>query len=733
MKFLSDRFSIILLAAVLLHGNWQLVQAQCTGLVCNGGNCLTGDDWYLVRDSNVISEDFVSVFPGPAFENAAATNLFIIKDIPMAVYGPDKMYDAASDKTFFIDLYFPKNFYTGSKKYPVIVYMNGGGFLNTNKEKLSELATRFAAKGFVVATFNYRTGRLNDSTNICGGDASANQALFRAIQDCRVAMRTVKAIGSKFTNLNGDYHYDLNGAAKFLYLPFIDVNRMIIGGESAGAVTALTTVYYDACDIDESINNENALSPLSFSCGTSSTYTCGGMTAGYDFIFDEQESSGAACKVDFFFPASNSNYLAAPVDKIKAVINVKGGVPEHYLQHCTVPVCPENDEGCFGCAEEPFNLNAKYVANSKADKIPMIAFHGIIDATVPYYHRYQSTYEGSTELINYSDLDNQGCRPFTCTGNNPFPSKGFLFGSRKIYQRLQNKGVCAALFGEAGADHTFDGDGLTRSFIATQTTLFIKSLAFCGDNCQAVFDEDINWSADAASINLSTCMGKIIDVQVTIANLNPVGGAAITSFQVQPFIFKEGDPGNNLINFKKMNKQGPYAISGDNYIYFNFENELGNNFIGAGSAKTITLKDLITSEAINASAGNSYTIGLRLRYPDGSFFHSYTNCSTNVPNELPVIEKSGFTDCLKLNGSETTGNKSLVIYPNPSAGEFIISFSDAPVSIWVSDLQGSEIESWINPEDATLNLGSNYPNGLYLLYATFSDGTILVKKLVKSA
>lgn len=732
MKFVFTHSRVGLLLVMLLRFSCQLVFAQCTGLVCNSGNCLTGDDWYLVSDSNVISEDFVGVFPGMAFENAAATNLISIKNIPMAVYGKDKMYDAGSEKTFYIDLCFPKNFYSGSKKYPVIIYMNGGGFLNTNKDKLAEIAMRFAAKGFVVATFNYRTGRLNDSTNICGGDASASRALFRAIQDCRVAMRTVKAISSKFTNSQGDYHYDLNGADKFLYLPFIDAGRMIIGGESAGAVTALTTVYYDACDIDETINYDHALSTPAFSCGSNGSYTCGGVTAAFDFTFDEQENSNAACKVDFFFPAANSNYISAPMEKIKAVINVKGGVPENYFNHCTDPVCPQNDEGCFGCSTAPFNLTAKYVANCKEDKIPMIAFHGVVDATVPYYHRYQTTYEGSTELINYPELDNQGCRPFTCSSNNPFPARAFLFGSSKIFQRLQNKGVCAALFGEAGAGHTFDGDGLTRSFIATQTTLFIRSLAFCEDDCQAVSDEDINWSADASSINLNACMGKSIDIQFTVANLNPAGGAAITSFQVQPFIAKEDDPTNNLINFKKMNKQGPYSISNDNYILFNFENQVGANYISAGSVKTVTLKDLLTTAVISPSAGSSYSISLRLRYPDGSLYHSYMDCSINVPNVLPEIQKNGFTDCFKLDDGKVFSSRPVVITPNPSSQQFSIYFSEVPVQIGITDVQGRVIELWKNPATAILQIGNSYKNGVYFLIATCKDGTMVREKLIKS-
>ncbi|MBK9733212.1 MAG: T9SS type A sorting domain-containing protein [Chitinophagaceae bacterium] len=732
MKLYRVVLNVILLTVIAIGLSAHHVRAQCSGLVCNSGNCINGDDWYLISDSNVIIDDFITGFPTAAFTSAASTNLITIKNIPMAVYGPDKMYNSTSEKTFYIDLYFPKSFYNESKKYPVIIYLNGGGFLNTNKEKLTETATRFAAKGFVVAAMNYRTGRLNDSTNLCGGDAIATQALFRAIQDCRVAMRTVKAISSKFTNVNGDYHYDQDGADKFLYLPFIDANKIIIGGESAGSVTVLTTAYYDACDIDEAINYDHALSPTAFKCGSSSAYTCNSVSSNFDFTFDETENASPECKVDFFFPSSNSNYLAAPMNKIKAVIDVKGGVPENYIGHCSDPHCPTSDAGCFGCNSTPSNLTAKYVANTKSDKIPLIAFHGINDQTVPYYHRYQSTYENTTDLINYIDLDNQGCRPYKCTNNNPFPAKAFLFGSRKIYQRLLNKGVCAALFGEPGSDHTFDGDGITRSFIVNQSTLFIKSLAFCGDNCQPVFDEDITWSADAGSINLSSCSGKNIEIQVALTNLNAVGGAIISSFEVQPVLFKVQDPTNNLINFKKMDKDGPYKITDDDFIQFNFEDQLGQNYINAGSTKTITLKKLIASANINPSADNNYTVKLRLRNPNGSDYHSYVDCSVNVPNVLADIQKSGFADCVKLSDMEMIIKKAVVVYPNPSSDQFIITLAETPVSIIILDMEGRIIESIaLNGDEMMFSLGNNYRSGMYFLRVTFEDGTSVVEKLVK--
>ncbi len=103
-------------------------------------------------------------------------------------------------------------------KRPVLLVAHGGAFVSGSRENEDMVAfcKIFASKGYVTATFEYRMG-MNPASS-----ASAERAVYRAIQDGRAAVRFIK---SKAEELR------------------IDTNNVFLLGSSAGAFIALHNVF----------------------------------------------------------------------------------------------------------------------------------------------------------------------------------------------------------------------------------------------------------------------------------------------------------------------------------------------------------------------------------------------------------------------------------------------------------------------------------------------------------
>lgn len=117
-------------------------------------------------------------------------------------------------------IYQPKND-TASKR-PLIIYIHGGGFASGTKDLASivMLCTRMARKGYVVANIDYR---LDPNFNLYNS-TSDRRAMTDAMHDAKQAIRYFKANANTFK---------------------IDTNQVFIGGESAGAATAMMATYVD--------------------------------------------------------------------------------------------------------------------------------------------------------------------------------------------------------------------------------------------------------------------------------------------------------------------------------------------------------------------------------------------------------------------------------------------------------------------------------------------------------
>ncbi len=123
-----------------------------------------------------------------------------------------------------MDLYYPNLNIDTSPKRPFLLLIHGGGFSSGDKQSgdIKDLCVHMARRGFVCASMNYRIG--HDFS-----EYGEYKARYRAIQDGHAAMR-----------------YIVNSANTVR----IDTNWLFVGGQSAGAITALGIVYADQAELD---------------------------------------------------------------------------------------------------------------------------------------------------------------------------------------------------------------------------------------------------------------------------------------------------------------------------------------------------------------------------------------------------------------------------------------------------------------------------------------------------
>ena len=115
-------------------------------------------------------------------------------------------------------------------KRPLLIWIHGGAFLagDKNETSITNLCKKFAERGYVTASINYRLGFISDnhewsclypnySCVFASDPAEWYRAYYRAVQDAKGALRFL-------INRNSDLR--------------IDTNNVFIAGESAGAIVA---------------------------------------------------------------------------------------------------------------------------------------------------------------------------------------------------------------------------------------------------------------------------------------------------------------------------------------------------------------------------------------------------------------------------------------------------------------------------------------------------------------
>ncbi len=132
------------------------------------------------------------------------------------------------------DLYEPAN--DSLKNRPLIIWMHGGGFKYGTKDakEIKIWGNAFAKHGFVVAAINYRLSKKHPVRKF----KDLVEACYDNIDDVGQAVNFFKSNANKFN---------------------IDTNKIILGGNSAGAVIALQAVYSNRADLQNVIDSNKTI------------------------------------------------------------------------------------------------------------------------------------------------------------------------------------------------------------------------------------------------------------------------------------------------------------------------------------------------------------------------------------------------------------------------------------------------------------------------------------------
>lgn len=152
-------------------------------------------------------------------------NVFSEIELKTEYYANNLLDFEGKNKNLIMDIFTPKN--DNDKNRACIIYLYGGGFSMKIDDGMQEITKSMALKGYVVAAIDYRLGFKNAHTAIlCAGDIYEGflVAELRAIQDAIAAINYLKINANRLG---------------------INPELIFIGGQSAGAITALNAVYYD--------------------------------------------------------------------------------------------------------------------------------------------------------------------------------------------------------------------------------------------------------------------------------------------------------------------------------------------------------------------------------------------------------------------------------------------------------------------------------------------------------
>jgi para-nitrobenzyl esterase len=145
-------------------------------------------------------------------------------------YGTNKTVEypgiPAVDTALYMDIVQPKG--DTLSKRPVIVWAFGGGFIGGDRQSMRGLSQSYAKKGYVCVTIDYRlwnffAGGFPDSAQI-------SPVIIGAMHDMKASIRWLRnsaATGNPYK---------------------IDVNNIIAGGISAGAIAAMLVGHTDSID-----------------------------------------------------------------------------------------------------------------------------------------------------------------------------------------------------------------------------------------------------------------------------------------------------------------------------------------------------------------------------------------------------------------------------------------------------------------------------------------------------
>lgn len=135
-------------------------------------------------------------------------------------------------QTLRMNIYQPTN--DNAQARPVMVLIHGGGFVAGNRDDpwIDSLCNRFARRGYVCASIDYRLGVGTTPLDFLV-EREWLHTIMRAVQDARAAVRFFRSNAVQYR---------------------VDTSRIIMGGSSAGAITAIHSAYLDESEVPSFAN-----------------------------------------------------------------------------------------------------------------------------------------------------------------------------------------------------------------------------------------------------------------------------------------------------------------------------------------------------------------------------------------------------------------------------------------------------------------------------------------------
>lgn len=157
----------------------------------------------LCDDGRYVTEDF--------FDSITVTS--------NVLFGANTAVGSGSQQDLFLDFFEPAGDTLAQR--PLIIFTFGGSFVGGQRSDVHFLCEHYAHLGYATAAIDYRTGLFLPD------ERTTTLAVVRGMHDMKAAVRFFYKDAAT-TNTYG-----------------IDTNRIIVGGISAGAITAIHTAYLD--------------------------------------------------------------------------------------------------------------------------------------------------------------------------------------------------------------------------------------------------------------------------------------------------------------------------------------------------------------------------------------------------------------------------------------------------------------------------------------------------------
>ncbi len=315
---------------------------------------------------------------------------------------------------FRYKVYYPRaDIHNYATPLPAYILFHAGGFMEcTTYEggQLKQLCIELSQKGFICFTVEYRRGRIIDITDTSKVSVQQQFARYRAIQDGCGAIRSIMK-----KNRSGD-------AQEFEFK--IDETQVFVGGQSAGGIIALGCAYYQTSP--DLITNQGMINQSVPKASTSAATIV--------------QTLGKIHSDRYYAPADPAYW-----PKIAGVANLWGGI--------VIPKTYDSNEASFFTQVPGANIP------------PMIAFHGALDDTVPFYDKaYQN--------VNLSHDSAYKTEDFCTINSNSFEQKADAVtinniielkacSSLNMYRVLKTLDIFTELYVDCSMAHGLNNDCVT--------------------------------------------------------------------------------------------------------------------------------------------------------------------------------------------------------------------------------------------------------------------------------